>query len=269
MKRKLIAIVILVVLGTMALVLLFRKEKTFGSTISATSTTFTFRTSKFNKTNLVSLNEGKVGHWTMDGADTTATTVTDRSGSGNNGTRTGGTTEEIGKIGQGMNFNGTNSDVTVGDISILESSGNFLTASAWIKTEGSPVKRMFVGKKDDNSAGYFMWVNGSGKFDAGFYSTSYFANPASTAVVNNNVWHHLVVVRNTDTVTLYIDGIQDGSATAAGTIGDISNTINFRIGRSDHSPPGPYYFPGSIDDVRVYNRALSATEIQQLYQMGI
>ena len=76
------------------------------------------------------------------------------------------------------------------------------------------------------------------------------------------------MVRDTDTVTLYIDGIEDGTNTAGAAIGDASNSQDLYIGRSDHSA-GPYYMTGSVDNAQIFDRSLTAAEILQLYQSSL
>ena len=81
---------------------------------------------------------------------------------------------------------------------------------------------------------------------------------------DTNIWHHLVGVREGENVKLYRDGVQIDSV--SGSIGDTSTASqNFYIGRSWAAES---FFAGSIDDVRAYGRALSATEVLQLYNMG-
>ena len=242
----------------------------YNRALSATEVTALYNGSKITKVNYSQnskLTDGLVGLWSFNGPDLTTTTATDGSTNDNHGTLTNGPTPTIGKIGQALNFDGTDDYVDAGDITALESSGSYFTISTWVKVVSGAVSRIIVAKKDNASLGYYFFISAAGKLNIFFGGGSFQADATSVASINDGNWHHVVAVRNADTATLYIDGIQDGTNTAGGTIGDLSNTIGFKIGRSDHSA-GPYYFPGSIDDVRIYNRVLTAAEVLSLYNQG-
>ena len=78
-------------------------------------------------------------------------------------------------------------------------------------------------------------------------------------------WHHVVATISGTVGNVYLDGNLDGS----GDVGDIpTNALDIFIGTDHPSPKDPiahYWFNGMIDDVRIYNRALSTNEVQQLY----
>jgi hypothetical protein len=89
-------------------------------------------------------------------------------------------------------------------------------------------------------------------------------NPHSATTYALNTWHHVagVVSKATGTVTLYVNGAQAGSATfAAGTAAREYGTTRFRIGKGSSN----WAADGKVDQVRIYNRALSAAEISDLY----
>ncbi|MCJ7816994.1 MAG: LamG domain-containing protein, partial [Candidatus Aenigmarchaeota archaeon] len=82
-------------------------------------------------------------------------------------------------------------------------------------------------------------------------------------------WHHLAGVfdSQTNTLKMYVDGVQDGSAqTTSGTL--LTSTQPVSIGSAEPNYVSTEYFNGTIDDVRIYNRALNASEIQALYHSG-
>jgi len=76
-----------------------------------------------------------------------------------------------------------------------------------------------------------------------------------------NVWRHYVVTRNGTTFTLYANGTSLGANTSATGVSDVSGII--RVG--SWAGNSNYDFNGSLDDVRIYNRALSASEVRFLY----
>lgn len=82
-----------------------------------------------------------------------------------------------------------------------------------------------------------------------------------TASVTNTDWHHAVVTRNGSSYVLYFDGRQD----ATGTLTEANGTLSVpKFGGFSSSPTFGYY-AGQVDDVRLYNRALSASEVRRLY----
>ncbi|MEK7165200.1 MAG: LamG-like jellyroll fold domain-containing protein, partial [Patescibacteria group bacterium] len=93
---------------------------------------------KINSSQNSRLTNGLVGMWSFNGADLTTTTSTDVSGSGNNGTLAGPTGAQnkpqpvIGKIGQALNFDGTDDYVSIPDANSLDITNNF-SISLWVK----------------------------------------------------------------------------------------------------------------------------------------
>ena len=94
----------------------------------------------------------------------------------------------------------------------------------------------------------------------------------STGTVTNNNWHFITTVWDTtnDAAYIYIDGTLDASATGLTLIGAVTDTNTATIGANRDSavPNGSDFFPGLIDEVRLYNLALTAAEIQEIYLAG-
>jgi len=95
---------------------------------------------------------------------------------------------------------------------------------------------------------------------------------ASTSTVDSSVsvtdgkWHFMSATYDGTTMRIYVDGVQTGSGTSfSGNLPTQSG--NVRVGADYQSTPGNF-FTGSLDEVRIYNRALSASEIQALYKSG-
>jgi len=76
----------------------------------------------------------------------------------------------------------------------------------------------------------------------------------STAVVQNDVWTHVAGAYNGTNLVLYINGVQDSTAASTVTIGGGG------IKQIGNKAGSDYYFNGTIDEVRIYNRALTATD---------
>jgi hypothetical protein len=79
-------------------------------------------------------------------------------------------------------------------------------------------------------------------------------------IASDNNWHHLAMVADGSLLHLYVDGVEQGSAAAIGGTIDVSNGgIGYIV-----SSPTSRYLTGTVDDVRIYNRALSGAEVQSL-----
>jgi hypothetical protein len=86
---------------------------------------------------------------------------------------------------------------------------------------------------------------------------------SNSGIIPVGVWSHVVAVRGLTQTDLYVNGVRV-TTSPQGTSDAVPNTQHFNIGGGTS---GAYsYFPGSIDDVLVYNRALSALEVMQLYR---
>jgi hypothetical protein len=216
---------------------------------------FQVRASTLNQSQNDLNTSGLVGLWSFNGDDMSGTTAYDRSGAGNTGTLTNGPTKTIGKIGQGVSFDGTDDYV---DITNVAFSGTF-TFSTWFYTTNNSQTGIIFGEDGGSDAGgpkigmtggnIFVRVNNTG-------------GDSSVAVPTVGQWHHMVVTRNSSSkVDLYIDG---GTATRLN--GDAAQTDTYdldKIGCNGSTPD--QCFAGKLDELRIYNRDLSAAEISSLY----
>lgn len=206
------------------------------------------------------LRTGLVGWWTFDGKDTSATTANDKSGNGNNAERQGGVAVVRGKLGQAMNFDGTDDFVSSSHSTSLNITGR-LTVSAWIKPNSAALSGypMIVTKGTINT-GYLFFLD-EGKPHLRLKTTPDTGVTALTSLTANN-WSHVVAVYDGTNAKVYINGKQDNSANV-GSITLDSNTGSLGIGGRENN-----YIKGVLDDVRIYNRDLSPMEIIELYSMG-
>ncbi len=224
------------------------------------------------------LNSGLVGYWTFDGLDThqSSNKTDDKSGNGNSGTLTNGPTAIPGKIGQALNFNGVNSYVAITNNTSsfpLYANNTAYSISVWVKGDKQADKVVWGecngGPPCNSSTLFGLGTDASGntgKVD--LYLTNGVTTPLndvlSTGVAFDKSWHHIVWTDNNGTANLYIDGSKDATSFNY-TRPSFSSTSNL-IGNQAQSLS--QNFNGSIDDVRIYNRVLSATEIQRLYTIG-
>ena len=238
----------------------------YNRALSATEVTALYN-SGVTKVNVVGMPNGLVGYWDMDSiSDTTAF---DRSGQKNNGTLVASPASVNGKLGRALNFNGTSQKITAAAISATPQ-----TVAFWLKPTAAITAASSNGVimdfENDAAAGNaFGWAGGF----AGAL-TSETVTIAGNSSVNDTYirdtisadWHHLVVTGNgTVWNQFYLDGVPV-TTYLVGSGAAVSN-VAVTIGGGMYAGT-PYYFAGSLDDVRVYNRALSAGEVKQLYNLG-
>ena len=205
-----------------------------------------------------------VAYWKLD--DGIGIAATDSNGNINPGTlHPNDMLWVLGKVGPyALNFNGSNSYVSVPDSSLLRiAAGSPVTLVAWIKPASLPfaVPGEIVGKGVRGVNGYGININGS-SVNIGSHGGSNFN---STATLTAGNWYHIVGIINGANTKIYINGVADAST---GTVNTPANTIDtVNIGAVLTTSPNTYgnYFNGTIDDVRIYARALTASEIMTLY----
>ena len=213
------------------------------------------------------LENGLVSWWTMDTADVNATQVLDRSGQGNNGIRNSGTGIGAGKIGQAMSFDGSGDDDVV---SFSTPSLDANSISFWYKTNTTALPsghRMAIsGDAGASGATYVsLFQNGLAKpfVSMRIGTTQRTLDSGVPSVVGQ--WTHVVATWDGSRIKIYVDGILKN--TSADFSGDrllgFGGSTGY-IGR--YQADAGYEFFGSIDDVRLYNRALLASEVTALYQ---
>jgi hypothetical protein len=202
--------------------------------------------------------QGLVAHWKFD--EGTGTTVSDSSGNGNTGTLINGPLWSVGRMGNALYFDGTDDNVTVLDSNSLDLSSSF-TLSAWVNPESSFTDFRSILVKNYK---YYLYASvagycGDGSPLGGFEEATnqLVCEPSPLSV---NTWTHLTLVSNGSTLTLYRDGVAASNANVSGTLSSSTGTL--QIGASEWGE----YFKGLIDEVRIYSRPLTVTEIQAIYQ---
>ena len=200
----------------------------------------------------------------------TGTTWTDLSGNSNNGTLINSPTFSAGNMGS-IVFDGTNDYVdTVNTGTTFQFANVTFTVSLWIKTTSSTGGVIISKGATASTAGWLFQFDSSGTVSGTTKGSDGINtyNRSSTATVNNNTWRNIVSVYTTNTTTLgsnttsiYIDGVlSNGTGTLGGAV-YATTTDTIQIGRR---PTGAYW-SGSVSNIQIYNRALSATEILQNY----
>jgi len=210
---------------------------------------------------------GLVGYWNFD--EGTGNIATDNSGKGNDGTIHGATWTISGKVNKGLNFDGDRDYVDCGSDGSLNFSGPF-TISVWInphsvETRQDVVVRMPV----DNSGGYGLRVEGNAiQKDATLllmYPSGGIYNGMSTTkgiIKEEGKWYHVVAVLDETTVSIYVNKEKDSSLPTPSLT--LSESPLF-IGAFTNGANG---FNGIIDEVKIFNRALTPEEILEEYYAG-
>ena len=225
-----------------------------------------------------SLNTGLVGYWTFDGKDMVNGVALDKSGRNNNANLiniSSSTFYALGKIGQGLKFDGTNDYVKTTTWTNI--AGAPITTSGWIKmasTTNTGADYFYSERGNCTASGNFgfgFYVGPSGK--PGFVSYGVLQYDSVTSPrVDDNKWHYVVAVYDLGfDVTFYVDGVKydkilhsanmTGKATCAALIGAVRLTAGYPNNIA-------YFTKATFDDIRIYNRALSLQEIRDLYNLG-
>ncbi len=220
------------------------------------------------------MSDGLVGHWKMDEAswDGTAGEVLDASGNGNDGTRTGDATTAGGKYGNGGIFDGDGDLITRDSTASLELTMAG-TISTWIKQSGAD---------QDTYAGYVAKTVGGNPVNVSYALYHYDDSNVIRGIIcddsacdiveipelsmSDTDWHHFIFSWDGSSLYLYQDGILLNTETQTIVL-DVESTDKFKIGGdcfglSSYSDD----FNGQIDEVRIYNRALSPDEVKGLYE---
>ncbi len=199
---------------------------------------------------------GLTGYWKFN--ENTGTSVYDSSGNGNNGS-INGASWVAGKSGSGLSFNGSSSYVEVPDSSTVDQLSSF-SWTAWVYISGYGDYREILTKQSTNQGGnYEIRINPDGILSFAAFTNS--VNVISVNVVPLDQWVLLSgVFTSGSKVELYINGSLNNSvSTGVTTYGSNSDTL--KIGKRADG----LFFSGLIDEVAMYNRALSGSEILSIY----
>jgi hypothetical protein len=157
--------------------------------------------------------------------------------------------------GNGGNLVFNNTPINLGNSSVLNLTN--LTLSVWYRSTSS-VNQILIGKSYTTS--YYLNVGFNISAFSLWTNNTFLESPTLTTLNNGN-WHNISATMSGTTKTLYYDGVQ--IITGTGTVPAVDN-FNVIIGNSGN-PNSNAPFVGSLGNVIIYNRALSATEITQNY----
>jgi hypothetical protein len=204
-----------------------------------------------------------VGYWRLEGNS-------NDSKASNNGTDTSITYgTSYGKFGQGALFtSASNSKIIFGDV--LDAGTSAWTVGCWMKTSSHGADTGYlVAKNNFDTVGYFLNVASA----KAVFACDTGGNTTSSTSVNDGNWHFIVGTREVSggnkIMKIYVDGVLDATgSTVAGQ--DLQNAQNLALGMQQiNSSAYQAPFNGSIDDVFIFNRNLTSTEISNLYNQGL
>jgi hypothetical protein len=211
-----------------------------------------------------SLTNGLVAYYPFTG------NANDASGNGNNGTVYGATLapDRFGQSNQAYHFNGS-SRIFIGNSTLV--SGSALTLAAWIKPDSVSSNSMNVISSGTQNSYLLGTATNStqgslNKLNSGASSV---AVNSAAGVLRTNVWTHLAMVYDGTNCALFVNGVKVASNPASGSLNQDTGII-LNIGAYQYVYNNITYndafggFVGAIDEVRIYNRALTDQEIEEL-----
>jgi hypothetical protein len=211
-------------------------------------------------------NDGLVGWWALD--DNTGTSGVDGSGYGQTGSFVGSPswTTSVPSVSfsdaAALSFNGTNAQFSVPDNSRLELTGDITIAFWAYRANDTTDWTRMVGKGNATQRNYGVWTGPSNGYTVLFQQ--YNASGGSvldlqgSTVLAKNTWYHIACTVSGTAASLYVNGVLEATGTRSGTPGTSTDALLLGYG-SPHT-----YFNGRLDDVRIYNRALSASDVSTL-----
>ena len=213
--------------------------------------------------------DNMVAHWNLN--ESTGTLATDSSGNGYDATVVGGVTVgQSGRINGAFEFDGSTGYLEAAGYKGI-TGGSSRTVSAWIKTTANNGNILYWGTASSGQKWGFRLQNNANTGVLGALRLECHSGYiVGSTPVNDGQWHHVVAVLDSDgspnvnEVKLYVDGVRETLSVATDEpINTVAGT-DVLIGKGETS----IWFPGSIDDVRIYDLALTPVEIALLYDVN-
>ena len=210
-----------------------------------------------------------IGWWKFDAG--IGTIAPDWSGHGNHGMLVEPTWLSQGWIGQSAMEFGSNSYMAIRNLALNDANQTEVSVSAWIRTSESAMQTIVSFDRSD----YWRFEVGSqytepGKLGWEVSTSTGVVDLGSHRRIDDGQWHHVAGVFDNGTMTIYIDGTPDASTVGGNTFGIASTRYGFVGSQSEATAfdgdrsGSPGYWMGSMDDVRIYDRALTPDDIAQV-----
>ena len=170
-----------------------------------------------------------------------------------------------GKVDQAFSLNGSTGYVQLTDAETLRPT-TAITLDAWVKLSAAPAGHVLIFDHESPNPwyGYGLALNSERKVSADI-NTGSSVNLVGSTPLQVDQWTHVAMTYDGAFMRIYVNGTQDGSLATSGAI-NYTQTLDPTIGR--RATGGGNYFPGAIDEVEVFNRALNAGEVQTIYNAG-
>lgn len=197
----------------------------------------------------------------------------------NNGTLVNGPVHVPGQVSNGLRFDGANDYVQSPDQTWLKPGTGDFSIDTWIKvTPPAPSARTIVDKRSGSGTtlrGYNFFVS-QGRLGiqlADAIGTGYtnYLSPLLNPPLTNSSWHHVAVTvsRASPTgITFYHNGAAIGTGNPTNRPGSLTNNSPLRIGTQTAGPPFSAWFRGSLDELEIFNRALTTSEVLSIFNAG-
>ena len=186
----------------------------------------------------------------------TGASAGDASGRGHTGALSGATWTTSGRFGGALTFDGVNDWVTVADTAALDLTTG-ATIEAWVRPTTTSAWQTVALKERPNGLAYALYSRADVPGPAGYGNVSGDVGATGPAALALNAWSHLALTYDGGVFRLFVNGTQVATRALSGSLTTSSSPL--RLGGNQ---VWGEYFAGTIDEVRVYNRALAPSEIQ-------
>jgi hypothetical protein len=219
-----------------------------------------------------------IGWWKLD--DGSGTVAADSSSGGNNGTLVGfpadGSGWVDGKVGKALNFDGVTSEVSLGNIAAAVNIPA-ISFGGWVKVApglSGSFTLTAVSKYRSGQGSWTEYYSGTSRsFGCRIFSASGNGSAAGTTFpsasnpATDGAWHHVMCTYDGSNIVVYTDGVADKAVPFSGNVSNRPDLVCIGSEYNGNTCANNYWH-GSLDDIRIYNRALSATEVGELYALS-
>ncbi len=157
--------------------------------------------------------------------------------------------------GKALSFDGTDDYVELANPTNFDFGTGDFTIEGWVKSN-NVTSTQVIASDYSGGASFFVFYMGAGQLKASLSNSS--ADLSTPAVLENDTWHHVAMVRSGDVLTLYVDGV--ASANVSGMASrSLASASNVELGRQ--ASGSPFYLNGALDELRFWNVARTQGEL--------